>query len=622
MKNIAVICTSLSATAFQDCYQGIRECAIANNCNVFFFSCDRMVQSGGRYERGQYNIFNATDFKRFDGGIFLSNTFTEDLKAHAVARKLEDAGIPMVSIEGDSRSMFNFRIDNRLAMYEMVHHFIQDHGFSRIAYVSGPLGSYEADERYEAYVDALHDAGIKLDEELVYEGDYMPQSGRDAGVYFLNRKGDLPQAIVCANDFMAMGLNEHLSLHGIKVPEQIAISGFDDSPEAKYTNPRLTTVSRENYKAGYAACAKLLSDYSPDEDGKLKTLQTSVIKRESCGCVSREDFDQEKFRRIHFRGLNTQQFFMLETRRLYADLTAVKTLDDLREILTPYVKHMKCDDFYLCLSNEWEGFADDYITEGYGSGTYLAFSQAQHAHRDLASFGIDQLIEGLQDKSLGRNCFVVVPIHFADRMFGYVIISNSDYTFDCPLFQNWLQIIGYGLESIRKENILASMGKKLDSLWIYDNLTGLYNRDGFNKYALPVWLECAREKKEVSMFFVDLDELKKVNDVYGHDVGDRFIKAVAAILKRRKHHGEVIMRFGGDEFVILDSGMSQEEARSFCDAVYADVDDYNKMHNLPTKISVTIGYYLTVPEDAEGLDLAIEAADSRKYEDRREKDAQ
>ncbi len=635
MKNIAVICTSLSSTAFHDCFQGIRECAIANNSNVFFFCVDRMVQGGGPYERGEYNIFNVTDYKGFDGVILLSNTFVEEKNAQEVAVKIAEAGIPTVSVEGNYPSMYNFKIDNRRAMYQMVHHFIQDHGFKRINFVTGPLSSLEAKERYAGYRDAMTDAGIDFEDEQVYEGDYMPQSGRDAAVYFLEQSGPMPEAIVCSNDFMAMGVNEYLSQRGIKIPDQIALSGFDDSPQVKFMEPRLTTVSRENYKAGYAACAKLLTDYDPGEAGKVKSLQTNVIKRESCGCESREEFDQEKLRKTYFKGRDIQSFFLLETRKMFADMSEVKTLEALCEVLKPHVAHMKCDDFYLCLSNEWQGFranqilnnrpseetgAADYITEGYGTGTYLAYSHASHSHKDYANFGITQLLEGLQEKSLGRNCYVVMPVHFADRMFGFCIVSNSDYAFENPLFQSWIQNIGYGLESVRKENLISTLTRKLDSLWIYDNLTGLYNRDGFNKYALPVWMECAGKQEEVALFFVDMDELKNVNDKYGHDAGDRYIKAIATILKKRKRHGEVIMRFEGEEFVILASGLKEEEAGEYCDRIYAEVEDYNKMHNLPVSISVMIGYYLTVPDGAKGLDLAIEAADARRYEAKREKE--
>lgn len=636
MKNIAVFCTSISAVAFRDCFQGIRECAVANNGNVFFFASDRMVEGGGPYGIGENNIFNAADLDVFDGAILLSNTFVEDENERIVADLIEKSGKPAVSIEGKYPKMYNFRIDNRRAMYDMVHHFIQDHGYKRINFVTGPLTSQEAKDRYAGYRDAMNDYQLEFSDEQIYEGDYMPNSGREAAMFFLDQDGPLPEAIVCSNDYMAMGVTAVLQEKGIKVGEQIGVSGYDDSQESKFVEPRLTSVSRENYKAGYAACKKLLSGLEEHEVGTVKNLQTNVIRRESCGCESREEYSETKFRRNYYKGSDRRQYFMLETRRLFAELTRVRSIEEYNEVIRPHIKQIKCEDFYLCLSNEWEGIhsgqdqddasfmpgrKDDYISQGFGTGTFLAFSYSTHSHKNNSVFGIRQLIEGLKEKSLARCCFVVMPVHFSDRMFGYCIVSNSEYVFENPLFQSWVQVLGYGLETVRKERLIDSLSRKLDSLWIYDNLTGLYNRDGFNKYAMPIWMECMQKEKSVTLFFVDLDDLKSVNDKYGHDTGDKFVKAIANILKRRKRHGEVIMRFGGDEYVILACDLTEEDAKEYCDSLYAYVDDYNRMHNLPADISITIGYCQTVPKEGDGLDLAIEAADAKRYEARREKES-
>ena len=634
MKNIAVFCTSLSAVAFQECFQGIRECAVANNSNVFFFATDRMAQEEGLYSDGEFNIFNVSDFREFDGAILLCNTFVDERQQEAISKKLEEYGIPTVSLEGNHSSMYNFRIDNRKAMYEMVHHFIQDHGFKRINFVCGPLSSLEAKERYAGYIDAMKDYQIEFSDNQVYEGNFMPSSGRSAAEYFMDQDGPRPEAIVCSNDYMAMGVISYLYGRGIKVGEQIAVSGFDNTLESRYMEPRLTTVSREDYKAGYAMCAKLISGLEEGEAGSFRNLQTNVLKRESCGCECREEYDEEKFRKNYYLGSDTRQFYMLENRRLFADMSEAKTLEDFREKMVPYIKKIKCEDFYICLSNEWEGihaeqtdeqsampeWKEDYITQGYGSGTFLAFSMAAHAHRKNASFGIKEIVEGLEDKNLGRNCFVVIPIHYGNRMFGYCVMSNSEFFFETPVSQSWVQNIGYALETIRKENLISSLSRKLDSLWIYDNLTGLYNRYGFQKYATPVWMECLKQEKPVTVFSLDMDELKRVNDKYGHDVGDRFVKAIAGILKKRKRHGEVIMRYGGDEFVILTSELPEDDLQQYCDSIYADVSDYNRMHNIPVDITITIGYHQIIPKETDTLDQAIETAGAKRYEAKMEKE--
>lgn len=635
MKNIAVICTGLSIKAFQDVFLGIRECAVAGNSNVFYIAADNIVGTGHSYEAGEINVYDSIDLKLFDGVIFVNSSFPESTLASKVADIIEKSGIPAVCIEGNYPCMYNLRIDNFAAMRDVMMHLITDHGYKRIGFVTGPLEhSNEAVQRYECYKQTMNDFDLPFDENYVYEGDFTPNSGDVAAVYFIERLNQLPEAIVCSNDLMALSLIQQFNRRGIKVPEQVAVTGFDDMLQAKYSEPRLTSVSRDNYKSGYAACAKLINGIMPEEIGITKGLSTSIIKRESCGCTCRDEIDYKKLQRAYFEMNARNGALTIATKGLQADFSEVFDVNSLKEKMMPFVKRIGCDEFYLCLMNEWEGIhsddetaakygvnelKDDYIRSGIGSGTYMMFGYATRGNRENSQFGVKELINAVNEKSAGRNCFVVTPVHFGDRVFGYSIISNCDNAFDNSYYQMWIQGIGTALELIRRKNVMDATMKRVDSLWIFDNLTGLYNRAGFAKYGTPIFKECMKEKKAATLFFVDLDDLKHVNDIHGHDAGDRFIKAMALILKKRKKHGEVIMRFGGDEFVILAMGLDEEGAGEYCSSIYSEVENYNKMHNLPSPLSVTIGYVVRIPNEGASLDDAIEDADKNMFVSKREK---
>lgn len=635
MKNIAVFCTGITVRAFQDVVLGIRECATANNCNVFFISTDKIHSENKAYEKGEYNIYRSIDLKLFDGVIFLNSTFSEDEASMFCADIIQKSGVPAVCIEGSFPGCYNLRIDNRVAMRDMLIHLIVDHGYQKICYISGPYSSYEAMERYESYKQTMADFDLYYDEKYVFEGDFTPSSAKKACDYFLEKFDKLPEAIVCANDLMAISVMQYLDQKGISVPDQVAVTGFDDMVQSRYTEPRLTTVSRENYKSGYSACSQLINGIMPEEIGTTKSLNTNVEKRESCGCICREEIDYKKLQKAYFSMYETNGSLTQETRYLGSEFSDVMDLNTLKDKMVPFVKHIGCDEFYICLINEWEGIhsddetaikygvaelKDDYIREGCGSGTYMMFGYATRGNRENSQFGVKELIDAVNDKNSGRNNFVVSPLHFGDRFFGYSIISNCDKVFDNPYYLMWLQSIGTVLELIRRKNVMDATIRRVDSLWIYDNLTGLYNRAGFAKYGTPIFKECAKEKRNAALFFVDLDDLKHVNDIHGHDAGDRFIKAMAYMLKKRKKHGEVIMRFGGDEFVILAKDLDEESSKEYCASIYSEVEDYNKMHNLPSPMSITIGYTVRIPNEGASLDEAIEDADMRMYESKREKE--
>lgn len=626
MKNIAVLVAGLTINTITEVTEGIRDCVTANNCNVFFFTCERRYEKSILHDVGEYNIFNLPDFSEFDGVILVNSTIGSGELLSELADRIVKSGVPAVSLEYYRPDMYNVMIDNKTAMKEVIHHFVVDHGFKRIDFITGPLDNVEARERLTAYREVLAENGIPVEEKRIFTGDYLKDSGKAAAQYFLEMEPELPDAIISSDDVMAFGVFVYLQKKGILVPEQIAVSGFDDETSARYFEPRLTSVAREQYKSGYLACLKLIEGLREGEKGDAHILATQLMKRESCGCACRDVIDNVKFRRNYFQKEENTERFMQETREMAIELTTVETLDGLKEAMKKYVQHIGCESFYLLLCREWEGYnkdidlyelsdkSENYLREGYGEDCELVFGYANNEFIEQCEIDLGTLLVDLKNNLVGRNIYTVSPLHYRDRCFGYCIIGNSEFPFENQLFYTWTMNIGNAIETIRGQYLLRAMIKKLNSIWIYDNLTGLYNRAGFNKYGGYVWRECIQKNHSALLLFLDVDGLKRVNDTYGHDEGDRFIKAIAGILKRCKHHGEIVMRYGGDEFVILASDVSEEKAEDYRSRILKEMKNYNDSHKLPYQMSASIGVHITKPERQSELEEAIEEADRRMYE--------
>lgn len=633
MKNIAVICSGISVAVLRENFEGIRDCAKMNNCNIFVVTCDDA--SGGQTNYGNTMIYEGIDFSVFDGAIIMDNSILDENQMERVHNVIQAAGIPWVTVEGKNSDAYNICIDNRGAMYEMMLHMINHHGYRKICFVTGPLNNPEARDRLDAYKECMDKANLPYSDNWIYEGSFMPQSGREAAEYFIMRLGIIPDAIVCSNDLEAQGVHQYLTEHGIRVPGQVAVTGFDDVEQARYYDPRLTTVSRESYKTGYTACAKLIEGPAEEGPGAVKIIRTKVVVRESCGCTCEEEIDNTMFRKLHFDLVQKQEYNQVESRRVAIDMTTVESISDINNILLTNIRRTGCTEFYVCLSNDWEGVrTEDGLSvefdlpelkeassqKGFGSGMFLMFGYSKRAQMNSNNrFMINDLIDEINNRKIGRACYVVMPLYFKNSLFGYCIIANGDGSLDSDFYSSWVLNISNGLENIRKQNLMRAMIRKLDSLWVYDNLTGLYNRSGFGKYGETIWNDCINNGDTAALLFIDLDGLKRVNDCYGHESGDKYIKAIAGILKRLKRHGEAIMRFGGDEFVVLSRNLDENETLEYCNNIYREVENYNKLQNLPCKVSVSIGYSISNPKEGSRLEDAIEEADERMYQAKKRK---
>ena len=169
-------------------------------------------------------------------------------------------------------------VDNVDAGYRATKHLIE-YGHRNIALIHGIKEHSDAIQRFEGYCKALAESGIELDPDLVYQGDFTAQSGVLA-VNSLIHRGVHFSAIFAANDMVAFGARLALSRHGIRVPEEVSLIGFDDQAEAAFMTPPLTTMRQPASEMGIAA-AKALVKLIHNEKHHISRLPVELQCRES-----------------------------------------------------------------------------------------------------------------------------------------------------------------------------------------------------------------------------------------------------------------------------------------------------------------------------------------------------
>ena len=175
--------------------------------------------------------------------------------------------------------------DNMQGMRAVVRHLIEEHGYKRIAFIRGLEGHIDAEQRFQAYKDELQAHELRFDEDLVLNGDFTPESGRAAISTLLNERHLRFQAVVAANDSMAFGALEALQERGLRVPDDVAVTGFDDLREAQATGVPLTTVRQSFYTAGKHAMETLLKRMQGETVSPVTITPTQLLVRWSCGCL-------------------------------------------------------------------------------------------------------------------------------------------------------------------------------------------------------------------------------------------------------------------------------------------------------------------------------------------------
>jgi DNA-binding LacI/PurR family transcriptional regulator len=177
-------------------------------------------------------------------------------------------------------------VENHLGAQEIVTHLLRL-GYDRIATILGPMDTMTARHRRQGYIDALHSRAKTVNPAMEMEGDFTEPSGYYAMQHLLCQ---LPDAVFAANDLMAMGAMRVIREHGLKVPDDIAVVGFDDIPASANTDPPLTTVRQPSHHMGVVA-AEILIDVLKHGAMYLHRviLPTELIIRKSCGASRQYD---------------------------------------------------------------------------------------------------------------------------------------------------------------------------------------------------------------------------------------------------------------------------------------------------------------------------------------------
>lgn len=192
-----------------------------------------------------------------------------------------------VSVEGSPSVL----IDNRSGMRRIVEHLVVVHRRNKIAFICGPESNPEATARLAAYRDVLEAFGVELDERLVVPGDFRFQAGIDAVRTLFDVRGlttDDVDAIVAADDLMALAAMEELRARGIRVPVEVAVVGFDDVEEARFASPPLSTVRQPLAEQGRMAVRTVIEAIRAGTAQKPPVLETLSRFRRSCGCTAED----------------------------------------------------------------------------------------------------------------------------------------------------------------------------------------------------------------------------------------------------------------------------------------------------------------------------------------------
>ena len=623
MKNrIAVFANGYNRYATLKALDGMRTVASEKDFDIDAFVGYAAYNESPELNAGRAGIYWLPKLENYDGVIVFSGLINDFDTAKQICLNAREKNVPVVSIGAYVDGIPFVGSNNETGMRELVEHLVKEHGIKRAVYIGGSREHIDTSIRQSVIEDVFKENGLELKKEDIYYADWINEHAAEIASKIAKSETGLPDAMICANDVMALAVSGRLIQMGYKLPEDIIITGFDHIEESEITYPALTTVEQDYFTIGSNA-ATLLCDIIEGSASTVKEVISShAVIAESCGCRNNREYDEA--RRVYCRSVHTikrdLEFFERLCRMERNEILKSSGYEDMKEHLRNFYKdnnYAVGNDFYMVLNSEYfnDPDPDDSLILKAGYDAKLDVTVALRNGK-IASGKLrpGEIIPGYKKKPGKQSLFFFFPFSSGRFNYGYFAFKEAPVMISENLgVYDYMEKLEQTFMEYRLKMRLDEANRELTDLYNKDPLTGLYNRFCFDSIAELLYEESVGQDRPLSIMFTDINYMKNINDEHGHITGDQSIVAVADAIVNSIGPDALAVRYGGDEFIILSPDTDDAGSKAIRSQIDKNLKSLCRARKIPGKVSVSCGYVITDPKSGKTLDEYINEADKVMY---------
>ncbi len=595
--------------------------------HVLWFQSLSNKYDGDAYDAGEMNIFNLINFDIIDAIVLMSVTLVD--KGTVMGDLIKKAGshnIPVISMDVEVDSAYSISQGYEEALEEVVRHVITEHGAKHIKFLGAMKGNDVSDARENVFRSVMAEYGLEVTDDSIDYGYFWWAGAAEAVQRHYDKFHSMPEAFVCANDSMAIGVCSKLNELGYLVPDDVIVTGMDGIPEGNTHFPSITTLKRNITETGKVAAQRIFQIINGEiPPVGSETVDGTILYRESCGCkAARLSTEDNRLKHELYEQVDLWNGFSDSIVHMSEAATGSYSFDETLERIKPFLKDMWTKECWLCICDNFVSGVerledvyqsyDVYQKDGYSERIGYVLHGINDKYYDfLKPFNTAELLpdfDGLMEK---YDNITFLPLHFQDRAIGYVAFEFRYVDRNFHLLHSLITNISRVLENARIQSELKNVVGRLEEMYIRDSMTNLYNRRGFYQFTPKLYDKCIADGRGFMIVSVDLDNLKGINDTYGHHEGDNAITTIAKALGAASGKNDIVARFGGDEYIAAGVCLTDNYAEDFLNRFNEYLENYNASSGKPYLIEASCGTCSLTPASEKSIDEFIKSADELMY---------
>ncbi len=526
---IGVIMTECQINFQLDILKGIISQGFKTNSDIVILAPLHNFYVVNPHKQAEKEIFKLISSQSFDGFLYDRNTiYDEDIKL-MTDNLLLASGKPVMLLDSQEHKVFeSTAIDDCTAFEQITDHLIDVHGYKKIYCLTGPKNIFVAEERMRGFLISMKKHKLSTGKNACLYGEFWKNAAEELAAKIIKEEVDRPDAIVCGNDVSAIALTDALIRGGISVPEDIAVTGYDDSDDAARNVPPIATYRRPNFQLGAEAFRRIYRMITGKICRKVQNDNGNFIPSRSCGCKN----PPLKFATRAERMLQSYENDILHRDMLF-DITNTSTPEEFADRLDNYTYYLyKMRHLSICLTKKYidckNGKFSDSLTFETGDEMKVILSkEGVHRRFDMTKhFSSEDILPCFNEERSYPLAYFITPLHFNENFFGYAAISYGKLPMSfSELYLHWIKYINVALEQVRIKSILDKTISKASHAMLYDEYTGLLNRTGVKTRFSENIANFRRHSSEVEFIRIQLSGL---NDAQYQGDDDKCARITAA----------------------------------------------------------------------------------------------
>ena len=647
-KRIAVMVDYLTSEYSEELLAGVSKCCEENDVDLLNLVCGELRHHG---KDASYQYVSVTSLVRknlVDGVIFTSGTQMHNVSLDFFIDYVNQFDIPAtVNVSSLLPGIHSVVADGTKSFADLVEYLINHQKSNKILFMGVNSTSAEVVERTKAFYEVIGKCNIPKENvvQLNARFDY-PSAMELLNQYYKENKSFDFDTIIALNDDMAFACIDFCQNIGLSVPNDVVVSGFDDLPRSSFSHLPLTTINQNLRLQGYTA-AQMVIDLIDGKDVPYENhIPANVVLRESTNrifysrtLVNNEFFNIEldlllqKNKKYSVYEWFVKRNQLYDATKFYTDIEQNMSLAQLKKILNRALPRFDIKKIVIVMyeTTVEKSMPFDYFDLPSKATVLTAYDKDSDYVLDIYdesySFNPQESLVPTELEQYINKDMVCISLFKGTTQYGYMIFNKG--TADMTVYDILAKSVSSLLASVFSYTVAQNEQQKWRERWIKtdlmastDELTGIKNRRYFFDIGTTTMTFAETVRQEGLVIFCDMDGLKKINDTYGHDVGDNAIKSEAQILVKNFRTNDVVARIAGDEFAIICHGITLVDFNRIKKNIEKDCEKWTLENNAPFKLSISMGAQVyPSPDVGYDLEKLLSLADKTLYEVKKAKKA-